>query len=130
MVEQHFTGFDGYLLVFSLWDMDSLNAVINLRSRIRVARRNIDSYETDFDIPMILVGNKKDLIDDGRISDEVLECAKTFSMPLVTTSAWTGEGIYEAFEAIINEINVKSNYSFSTDDSRVKKSRTNKCIII
>lgn len=104
IVEQHFTGFDGYLLVFSLLDMNSLAMIGETRLKIRQARNKHDNFEDVFHIPMVLIGNKKDLLGDQPISKEILEFAESFSMPLIMTSAWTGEGIQEAFTEIMSEI--------------------------
>lgn len=72
---------------------------------------------------MVLVGNKKDLPEDERISSEVLQYAETFSMPLITTSAWTGEGIHEAFTTIITEIDKRNiNNTTGSGDERSHKS--------
>ncbi|KAE9556188.1 hypothetical protein FO519_000676 [Halicephalobus sp. NKZ332] len=122
IVDQYFAGSDGYLLVFSIWDMDSLNVVSEARSRIRQARLRGDNFDDAFRIPMVLVGNKTDLPDDERLSSKVLEHAETFSVPLITTSAWTGEGIHEAFTTIITEVDKRNSTNAGrTGDERLRK---------
>ena len=123
IVDQYFAGSDGYLLVFSIWDMDSLNEVGEARTRIRQARSRGENFDDAFRIPMVLVGNKKDLPEDEEISNEVLQYAETLSMPLITTSAWTGEGIHEAFTTIITEIDKRNvNNTTKSGDERSNKS--------
>ncbi|MHA2035465.1 MAG: GTP-binding protein [Promethearchaeota archaeon] len=50
------------------------------------------------DIPVIIVGNKSDLIDQLEISeDEIKEVAKQFGFHYILTSAKTGENVNDAF---------------------------------
>ncbi len=58
------------------------------------------------DIPMVLFGNKVDLVDEEKIDDDnilkLIEKKELFGY--YRTSAKTGQGVHEAFQAIINEL--------------------------
>jgi small GTP-binding protein len=58
------------------------------------------------DIPIVLFGNKIDLVDDGSIEiDKVEEVVnKRDFLGFYKTSAKTGSGVYEAFQAIIKNL--------------------------
>ncbi|MFX1447890.1 MAG: hypothetical protein ACFFCG_07115, partial [Promethearchaeota archaeon] len=58
------------------------------------------------DIPIILFGNKIDLIDESTIDIEKIEelVNKRDFLGFYTTSAKTGSGVYEAFQAIIKNL--------------------------
>ncbi|MHA1461296.1 MAG: Rab family GTPase [Promethearchaeota archaeon] len=58
------------------------------------------------DIPIVLFGNKIDLVDDGSIEiDKVEEVVnKRDFLGFYKTSAKTGNGVYEAFQAIIKNL--------------------------
>ena len=58
------------------------------------------------DIPVVLFGNKVDLIDEKNLDDEKvlkLKEKKDF-LSYYRTSAKTGQGVHDAFHAIINEL--------------------------
>jgi small GTP-binding protein len=58
------------------------------------------------DIPIVLFGNKIDLVDDGSIEiDKVEEVVdESDFLGFYKTSAKTGNGVYEAFQAIIKNL--------------------------
>ncbi|MHA1273706.1 MAG: Rab family GTPase [Promethearchaeota archaeon] len=58
------------------------------------------------DLPIVLFGNKVDLVDESKLDDsKVLELVKERNfLGYYKTSAKTGSGVYEAFQAIIKEL--------------------------
>lgn len=58
------------------------------------------------DLPIVLFGNKIDLVDDKNLDDEkVKKIAEEESfLGYFKTSAKTGSGVYEAFQAIIKDL--------------------------
>jgi small GTP-binding protein len=61
------------------------------------------------DEPLLLIGNKNDLIDNIKVKDsEALELAKSFNMEFISTSAKTGTNVEEAFLRVIKTILDKS----------------------
>ncbi|MFX1363934.1 MAG: Rab family GTPase [Promethearchaeota archaeon] len=58
------------------------------------------------DIPIVLFGNKVDLVDEKKLNDDhVLKLTeKNKMLGYYRTSAKTGQGVHEAFHAIINEL--------------------------
>jgi Ras-related protein Rab-1A len=68
------------------------------------------------DVPLYLVGNKKDLDAQRAIPDEeVRRIAETFGAPFVLTSALTGELVEDAFNALAIEM---VNRAFREEDAR------------
>ncbi len=61
------------------------------------------------DEPLLLIGNKNDLIDSIKIEDsEALELAQNYNMEFISTSAKTGANVEEAFLRVIKTILGKS----------------------
>lgn len=78
---------EGYLLVYSVVSKSTFEALNTIRLDI------LRIKETS-DMPMVIVGNKIDLVKDRVISKEKGEAlAKEFDCPLIETSALSGEGI-------------------------------------
>ena len=93
----------GILLVYSITDKDSFN---NLESKW------IDEINDHVDvnnIPIVLIGNKKDLEDERVIEEQTArDFANKFNLKFFETSSKTGENVNLAFEELVNEV-VKSN---------------------
>lgn len=89
------------IIVFSLEENDfgkeSFNHVSNWQNEI-----------TKFcgEIPIILFGNKVDLVDEKKLDDSnILKLVKKKAfLGYYRTSAKTGQGVHEAFQSIINEL--------------------------
>lgn len=58
------------------------------------------------DIPVVLFGNKVDLVDEKELTDEKISklIEKKDFLEYYKTSAKTGQGVHEAFQAIIKEL--------------------------
>ncbi|KAL6043093.1 Ras-related protein R-Ras2 [Balamuthia mandrillaris] len=85
----------GFMVVFSLDSHKSFLDVWNLMGQtLRVK-------DTDR-VPVVLVGNKADLQQDQRITDEAIQhCARSFSCPYFRVSAKTGENVKQAYFALL-----------------------------
>jgi Ras-related protein M-Ras len=81
MREQYMRKGDGFLLVFSVTDNNSYNTVRQFHTQIsRVKDRD--------DCPMLLVGNKVDLLHQRRVQTEQgMELARQLNIPYIETSA-------------------------------------------
>ncbi|MFX1601302.1 MAG: Rab family GTPase, partial [Promethearchaeota archaeon] len=92
-----YKGSKAAIIVFSHTDDDSFNHIVNWHEDIK-------KYTGD--LPIVLFGNKTDLIDEKDLDDEkVMEIVEDRSfLGYYKTSAKTGSGVYEAFQAIINEL--------------------------
>ena len=70
---------------------------------------------SDHNITLLLIGNKKDLEDKREVSkEEGEEKAKTFGLGFIETSACTGENIDKAFETMLKEV---FNKNFTNNNS-------------
>ncbi|GAG70073.1 unnamed protein product [marine sediment metagenome] len=76
--------------------------------------KHINNWEKDIkdycgDIPIVLFGNKVDLIDEEKIDISEIEkiVERENYLGYFTTSAKTGQGVIEAFNAIIDELYAK-----------------------
>ncbi|KAL6057194.1 RAS1 protein [Balamuthia mandrillaris] len=85
----------GFMVVFSLGSHKSFLDVWDLMEQtLRVK-------DTDR-VPVVLVGNKADLQQDQRITDEAIQhCARSFNCPYFRVSAKTGENVKQAYFALL-----------------------------
>ncbi|MHA1300730.1 MAG: Rab family GTPase [Candidatus Helarchaeota archaeon] len=89
----YYEGSHAGLIVFSLTNKESFKSVTNWYNDLRQYLKNI---------PIILIANKKDLVDEIVIEDSEIE-AKVKELELVQyfkTSAKTGENVEKAFSAL------------------------------
>ncbi|MHA2298406.1 MAG: Rab family GTPase [Candidatus Hodarchaeales archaeon] len=89
---------NGILLIFDLTDPDSLNRA---REWVKESRENLRE-----EIPVAVAANKRDLVDEIKITDrESEEFVKESRLtgPLLKTSALKGENIQELFVKLIKE---------------------------
>jgi len=93
-----YPGSKGALLLFDLTRLPTYNPI--LKERLKECWMGANER-----IPIVVIGNKKDLINFRSIRyKEALEYCNRIPCPYIETSAKTGEGIKEAFEKIIEEI--------------------------
>ena len=93
----------GILLVYSITDKKSFD---NLESKWI---NEINEFININNIPIVLVGNKKDLENDREIEEQSgRDFADKYNLKFFETSSKTGENVNLAFEELINEV-VKSN---------------------
>ncbi|MHA1785941.1 MAG: Rab family GTPase [Candidatus Helarchaeota archaeon] len=97
-----YLGAKGAILVFDLTRMPTFNPI--LRERIKELW-----IGTNEKIPIVVAGNKKDLINFRSVRyREASEYCKKIPCPYIETSAKTGEGIEEVFQELINLIQKNS----------------------
>jgi len=92
--EVYMRGGEGFVIVYSITDKKSFQEVSEFRDRtLRVKDKD--------KVPMLLIGNKADLEDQRVVSrDEGEELARQFDVPLIETSAQTGQNTDEVFYEI------------------------------
>ena len=88
---------EGFLLVFSLTDKNTFNVVKNKYNKIiSIKGKNI---------PIILIGNKKDLENEREVQfEEAKKYANEKNIEYIETSAITGEKCHEAFLEIVKKV--------------------------
>lgn len=93
---------DAFMILYAINSMSSWNDLKSLRSKIYQGTEAKSSINR---IPMIVVGNKKDLEHERDTTQETAEeYAASIRVPYVETSAKTGYNVYEAFNIMMNEI--------------------------
>lgn len=91
---------EGFLLVFSLTDRQTFEEITTFYNQIQ--RVKGESFQF---VPMMLVGNKSDLINDRQVSpEEAIQMAKRFDCAYIETSAKTGANVNEAFHGLLKMI--------------------------
>lgn len=92
-----YKGSKAAIIVFSHTDKESFNHIMDWHEDIK-------KYTGE--LPIVLFGNKTDLIDeDGSEDEKVLQMVEEMNfLGYYRTSAKTGTGVYEAFQAIIKTL--------------------------
>uniref|UniRef100_A0A3B3VE20 GTP-binding protein n=1 Tax=Poecilia latipinna TaxID=48699 RepID=A0A3B3VE20_9TELE len=92
---------DAYIIVYSVTDKSSFEKASELRIQLRRARQSEN-------IPIILVGNKSDLVRSREVSvDEGSACAVVFDCKFIETSASLHHNVHALFEGIVRQIRLR-----------------------
>ena len=92
-----YKGSKAAIIVFSHTDEESFNNIANWHEDIK-------GYTGE--LPIVLFGNKTDLVDENKVDDEKVEIIlkdRGF-LGYYKTSAKTGQGVFQAFQAIIKNL--------------------------
>ena len=91
---------EGFLLVFSLTDRHTFEEISTFYNQIIRVKGETVQF-----VPMMLVGNKNDLIDERQVShEEAILLAKKFNCAYIETSAKTGLNVVEAFHGLVKMV--------------------------
>ncbi|XP_055992002.1 GTP-binding protein RAD [Sorex fumeus] len=92
---------DAYVIVYSVTDKGSFEKASELRIQLRRARQADD-------VPIILVGNKSDLVRSREVSlDEGRACAVVFDCKFIETSAALHHNVQALFEGVVRQIRLR-----------------------
>ncbi|NXK13830.1 REM1 protein, partial [Herpetotheres cachinnans] len=92
---------NAYIIVYSITDRSSFESASELRIQLRRARQAED-------IPIILVGNKTDLVRCREVSvEEGRACAVVFDCKFIETSAALQHNVAELFEGVVRQIRLR-----------------------
>ncbi|XP_030318933.1 GTP-binding protein REM 1 [Calypte anna] len=92
---------NAYIIVYSITDRGSFESASELRIQLRRARQAED-------IPIILVGNKTDLVRRREVSvEEGRACAAVFDCKFIETSAALQHNVAELFEGAVRQIRLR-----------------------
>ncbi|NXY19047.1 REM1 protein, partial [Atrichornis clamosus] len=115
---------NAYIIVYSVTDRDSFESASELRIQLRRARQAED-------IPIILVGNKTDLVRCREVSEEEGQaCAAVFDCKFIETSAALQHNVAELFEGVVRQIRLrrggKKSHLHPTPGQKNKESLTSR----
>jgi len=99
MQDQWFRTGEGFLCMYSITSRKSLSEIERLRNKIlRIKDKSA--------VPMVLVGNKCDLVDEREVTEKDGKdvAAKFGNVPFFETSAKNHINIDESFEALVREV--------------------------
>ena len=98
MRDQYMRTGQGFLVVYSVTSRSSFDEVVSFREQMCRVK------DAD-DVPMVLVGNKCDLMGERQVTTaEGMDLAKSFGCPFLETSAKHRINVDEAFFEIVREI--------------------------
>jgi GTPase KRas protein len=91
---------EGFLLVFSLTDRHTFEEISTFYNQILRVKGETVQF-----VPMMLVGNKNDLINERQVShEEAIQLAKRFDCAYIETSAKTGLNVVDAFHGLVKMV--------------------------
>ncbi|XP_060692148.1 GTP-binding protein REM 1 [Hemiscyllium ocellatum] len=103
---------NAYIIVYSITDRSSFESASELRIQLRRMRQAEN-------IPIILVGNKSDLVRCREVSvEEGRACAVVFDCKFIETSAALHHNVTELFEGIVRQIRLRKD-SKETNERRM-----------
>ncbi|XP_068118851.1 GTP-binding protein REM 1 [Hyperolius riggenbachi] len=106
-----------YILVYSVTDRSSFESASELRIQLRRTRQ----YEN---IPIILVGNKTDLVRSREVSvEEGRACAVVFDCKFIETSAVLQHNVQELFEGMVRQIRLRQDGPDGAESCRIRTHR-------
>lgn len=109
---------NAYVIVYSITDRSSFESASELRIHLRRARQAED-------IPIILVGNKSDLVRCREVSiEEGRACAVVFDCKFIETSAALQHNVDELFEGVVRQLRLRREGKESASSHRRKESLT------
>ncbi|KAJ7999766.1 hypothetical protein DPEC_G00197820 [Dallia pectoralis] len=92
---------NAYVIVYSITDRGSFESA----SELRIQLRRIRQAEN---IPIILVGNKSDLVRSREVAvEEGRACAVVFDCKFIETSASLHHNVHELFEGVVRQIRLR-----------------------
>ncbi|XP_073538906.1 GTP-binding protein REM 1 [Phyllobates terribilis] len=106
-----------YIIVYSVTDRSSFESASELRIQLRRTRQ----YEN---IPIILVGNKTDLVRSREVSvEEGRACAVVFDCKFIETSAVLQHNVQELFEGMVRQIRLRREGADPGESFRIRSQR-------
>ncbi|XP_019395004.1 PREDICTED: GTP-binding protein REM 1 [Crocodylus porosus] len=103
---------NAYIIVYSVTDRSSFESASELRIQLRRTRQAEN-------IPIILVGNKTDLVRCREVSvEEGRACAVVFDCKFIETSAALQHNVAELFEGVVRQLRLRRDGSEAGDQRR------------
>ncbi|KAM5135416.1 GTP-binding protein REM 1 [Mantella aurantiaca] len=106
-----------YIIVYSVTDRSSFESASELRIQLRRTRQCEN-------IPIILVGNKTDLVRSREVSvEEGRACAVVFDCKFIETSAVLQHNVQELFEGMVRQIRLRRDGPDAAESCRLRSQR-------
>ncbi|OHT09729.1 Ras-related protein Rab-18 [Tritrichomonas foetus] len=107
---------DGAIVVFDVNNSSSFNSVI----------RWISDVQNYSNAQIVVCGNKIDISDHHRevTTAEISKLTKMIGIPYVETSALSGVGVFQLFESLYKEINLRDSPKSQISDENMKSTTT------
>ncbi|KAI0244343.1 hypothetical protein L0F63_004264 [Massospora cicadina] len=122
--DNYYRSGEGFLCMFSIVEYESFQHTEDFRDQIL---RVLD----DPKIPFILVGNKLDLEDSRKVTQEEAEAkARAWGCPYVETSGKTRHNVEEVYTQILRMIQARKTNERSNNKETPPKKKSKKCIIL
>ena len=97
MIPQFYRGSEGALAVFDLTKPESFEHISNWIEEVH--------RHTPADLPIVLVGNKSDLVDQRRVTqDQATALAQKLNVSYLETSALNSSNVEQAFTTVVTNI--------------------------
>ena len=109
---QYTIGIDGYVLIFSVRNEQSLEAIKYINDRL-LDTLSVTKRKGTSEIPRVLVGNQIDEPHQRHVSRSIaLKFANEQGIPYIETSASTSSNVQESFNTVLRQIreNLKSSH--------------------
>eukprot|EP00112_Aurelia_sp_Birch-Aquarium-sp1_P011766 Seg2475.5 transcript_id=Seg2475.5/GoldUCD/mRNA.D3Y31 product="Ras-related protein Rap-1" protein_id=Seg2475.5/GoldUCD/D3Y31 len=119
---------DAFMVLYAINSLSSWNELKTLKSKINLETESIGNKK----VPMIVVGNKRDL-EDERISlpEDPEDFAASINVPYIETSAKTGFNVKEAFQMMLRQVAlVQPDLLNRKRVHRIKDGKAKDCIIV
>ncbi|XP_061731433.1 GTP-binding protein REM 1 [Nerophis ophidion] len=111
-----------YIIVYSVTDRSSFDAAAELRITLRRIRQAED-------LPIILVGNKSDLVRSREVAvEEGRECAVVFDCKFIETSASLQHNVSELFEGVVRQLRLRRHAADASQRRRVVRDKRKESI--
>ncbi|KAE8574229.1 hypothetical protein XENTR_v10003338 [Xenopus tropicalis] len=108
---------NAYIIVYSVTDRASFESASELRIQLRRTRQAEN-------IPIILVGNKTDLVRSREVSvEEGRACAVVFDCKFIETSAVLQHNVQELFEGMVRQIRLRREGADTAEGFRMQSQR-------
>ncbi len=116
ITSSYYKGAKGAIIVYDITNEDSFNNVESWMNEV--------TKKGQRDIQFLLLGNKKDLVNDREVSEEKgIEKARELNMHLFEASALEKTNVNEAFNYLMREIymeiRMQKNRNFSDNDEKI-----------
>lgn len=118
---QYTIGIDGYVLIFSVRNEQSLEAIKSINDRL-LDILSVTTRTGTSEIPRVLVGNQKDDPHQRHVSrSTALKYADEQGIPYIETSASTSSNVQESFDTVLRQIRMNLQSSHEPQPTSTQK---------